>query len=119
MDSTDTAKAAAKLTARLKAFVNETNVPRCLIVKDIGLESSRSIAIIQSHLSGFIKQHSEFVASVTPGFNQSMRQWTISIRSAEGAPTLGTMFNSPTSSATSGRVQARKPNKSNTPKVEE
>lgn len=90
-DLTAIAKDAAKLTDRLKVFANGTNVPRCLIVSDIELESSAASAIIPLLWSVSTSLHLAFAISAKPGSNQSMRQWIICIHSAKEAHTHGEM----------------------------
>ena len=106
MDSIDTVSNAARLTDRLKEFVNGTSVPRSLTVSDTELESSASSAILPFLWLTLTESHLEFAVFVRPGFNPAMPQWTTFTLYRKGEPIPGIISNLCISSAISAKVTA-------------
>ena len=100
MDSTGTVKLVAKLTDRLRAFANETNVPRSLTVSDTELESLESSAIIQLLWLACTNRQWDFVVSVEPGYSPNMPQLITFTLYPKEAHIHGIMSSSPTLSVT-------------------
>jgi hypothetical protein len=101
MDSIDTAKGVVKLTERLRAFANETSLPKSLIVSVTELECSESSAIIPLLWSECIDSDSELVLCVSNGSNPDMPQLITFTLSAKAEHILGTTYSSCTLHVTS------------------